>query len=70
MIGALCACLPVFYVLSVGPAILIFKKFNLDDGPIGDAIHAFYSPLRNYANKNPDRPEVKLLQRYANFWGD
>ena len=69
-IVALCACLPVFYVLSLGPAVFIFTRFKLEDRPMGNAMRAFYSPLKNYADNNPDRPEVKLLERYVDLCGD
>ena len=68
LIVALCACLPVFYVLSVGPAAWVFKTFNLDDRPFGEAIRAFYSPLKIYADNHGDRFEVELLTRYLDFW--
>ena len=70
LIVAVCGCLPVFYVLSLGPAVFIFTRFNLEGRPIGDAIQAFYSPLKNYSDKNRDRPEVKLLERYVDLCGD
>jgi hypothetical protein len=61
---------PVFYVLSIGPAVLIFKTFNLEDRQIGEAMRVFYSPLKSYADKNRDRSEVKLLERYVELCGD
>ena len=67
-IAALCASLFVFYVLSVGPAAWISKKFDLQGRPAGDAIRAFYRPLKIYADNNRDGIEVELLTRYVDFW--
>ena len=68
-IVTLCACLPVFYVLSIGPTVFILHKFGLEDRPLGGAMRAFYSPLINYARQNRDRPEVQLLKKYVEMWG-
>jgi hypothetical protein len=66
-IAALCLCLPVFYVLGIGPAQFICTRFHLADRTIV-AMRAFYSPLKKYADNHGDRFEVELLVSYIDFW--
>jgi hypothetical protein len=67
-IAALCASVPVFYILSIGPAALIFDKFNLQGGLVGNALFMFYSPVESYMQNNRERFEVKLLEKYVKLW--
>jgi hypothetical protein len=68
-IAAICACLPVFYILSLGPAVLIYDKLHLQSGgQLGGVLQTFYSPLVNYIENNRQRVEVKLMEAYIALW--
>src|SRR5687768_5237306 len=67
-IVALCGCVPVFYVLSLGPAVLIVDKFDLYGRPAGIAAGVFYSPIERYASGHLANLEVQLLEKYLNLW--
>ena len=67
-IVALSACLPVFYILSIGPAVMLYNKLGLRGSALGSAMGTFYSPVGNYIGDNQDRAEVGLLVDYIEFW--
>jgi hypothetical protein len=68
-IFAACACLPVFYILAIGPVALIHTKFELKNTRLGSVLEVMYDPLLTYGKKNAGSYPVKLLAKYLEFWG-
>lgn len=57
---------PAAYVLSVGPVVFIWHKFNLSDkGPVADVVFAIYEPLEDLPH---DSAIKKALDIYVGFW--
>ena len=49
--------------------VVIASIHRVCDTPLAE-IGGADTPLKNYADKNRDRPEVKLLERYVDLCGD
>lgn len=65
---AVCLSISVFYVLNVGPAVLIYRKFELTGHWFGSALEACYGPLEDYARSKSDKVFAELLTGYIDFW--
>ena len=54
--------LPIFYVLSIGPAIILVNKFPSLNAPL----EIVYAPMVWMIEKYP--AAMELFMRYADFW--
>lgn len=60
--------LPVFYVLSLGPAVALTKPLHLPlSHPLTTALIVFYYPLI-YLDMNHIEPFRTFLEAYLNWW--
>ena len=66
-IVVLCALIPVFYVLSIGPAMMVFERSDFLKQN-WNLLMAFYSQIISYAEKNPTQIPAQLLLNYVGFW--
>ena len=55
------------YVLSVGPAVFIYQKFELQGHWTGTALAAFYDPVFNLAEKYGDTYPARLFDSYVSL---
>lgn len=68
LLTLLCISIPVFYVLSIGPAAFLYDKFDfVKQSSVGKTLSAAYSPLLDYL-KDSDTLQAKLLHRYIELW--
>jgi hypothetical protein len=69
-IATLCAGGLTAYLLSVGPAVFIYERFNLVSHPAGEALELFYDPLLSYTREGEGDYPAKVLESYIDLWSE